>query len=101
MSKEAFEKIAEGLREALSVARGETEPSKLHAPDAENAALITIDKMIEAYNIPSERKIGVLVVAVALATRRHLLLRNLNEAQRDTLFRKIGQNVVEKLRELV
>lgn len=32
MSKKAFEKIAKGLREALSVARGESQPSKLHVP---------------------------------------------------------------------
>lgn len=32
MSKKAFDKIAEGLREALSIARGETKPSKLHIP---------------------------------------------------------------------
>lgn len=69
--------------------------------DTENAALITIDNMIQAYSLPSERKIGVLVVAIALATRRHLLLRNLNAFQRDMLFCKIGQDVVEKLRKLV
>jgi putative transcriptional regulator len=32
MSKKAFDKIAEGLREALSIARGEAKPSKLHIP---------------------------------------------------------------------
>jgi hypothetical protein len=30
MSKRAFHKIAEGLREALSVARGKAKPAKLH-----------------------------------------------------------------------
>lgn len=32
MSKKAFDKIAEGLTEALSIARGETKPAKLHVP---------------------------------------------------------------------
>ena len=32
MSRMAFERIAEGLNEALSVARGETKPAKLHVP---------------------------------------------------------------------
>jgi putative transcriptional regulator len=32
MSKKAFDKIAEGLNEALSIARGETKPYKLHVP---------------------------------------------------------------------
>ena len=32
MSKKAFDKIAEGLNEALSIARGEAMPAKLHVP---------------------------------------------------------------------
>ncbi|MBB3900115.1 helix-turn-helix domain-containing protein [Roseococcus suduntuyensis] len=32
MSKKAFGKIAEGLREALAVARHETSPARLHVP---------------------------------------------------------------------
>jgi putative transcriptional regulator len=32
MSKIAFDKIAEGLTEALSIARGETRPAKLYVP---------------------------------------------------------------------
>lgn len=32
MTKKAFDKIAEGLTEALSIARGETKPAKLHIP---------------------------------------------------------------------
>src|SRR3954451_15712088 len=32
MSKAAFNKIAEGLNEALAVARGEAEPYRLHVP---------------------------------------------------------------------
>jgi putative transcriptional regulator len=32
MSKKAFDKIAEGLNEALAVARGELKPAKLHVP---------------------------------------------------------------------
>ena len=32
MSKKAFDKIAEGLTEALSIARGESKPAKLHIP---------------------------------------------------------------------
>jgi hypothetical protein len=32
MSKKAFDKIAEGLTEALSIARGETKPAELHIP---------------------------------------------------------------------
>jgi putative transcriptional regulator len=32
MSKKAYEKIAEGLSEALAVARGEAKPAKLHVP---------------------------------------------------------------------
>ena len=32
MSKKAFEKIAEGLSEALAIARGEAKPAKLHMP---------------------------------------------------------------------
>jgi putative transcriptional regulator len=32
MSKRVFDQIAEGLQEALAVARGETKPYKLHVP---------------------------------------------------------------------
>lgn len=32
MSKKVFDQIAEGLHEALAVARGEAEPYKLHVP---------------------------------------------------------------------
>lgn len=32
MSKKVFDQIAEGLQEALAVARGEAEPYKLHVP---------------------------------------------------------------------
>ncbi len=32
MSKKAFDKIAEGLREAAAIARGEAEPAQLHVP---------------------------------------------------------------------
>jgi len=32
MSKRAFDQIAEGLNEALSVARGKTKPAKWHVP---------------------------------------------------------------------
>jgi putative transcriptional regulator len=32
MSKKAFEKIAEGLNEALAITRGESEAAKLHIP---------------------------------------------------------------------
>ena len=32
MSKKAFDKIAEGLNEALSIVRGEAKPAKLHLP---------------------------------------------------------------------
>jgi putative transcriptional regulator len=32
MSKRTFDKIAEGLREALSIARGEAKPARLHIP---------------------------------------------------------------------
>lgn len=32
MSKRAFDKIAEGLNEALAVAQGKTAPAKLHVP---------------------------------------------------------------------
>jgi putative transcriptional regulator len=32
MSKKAFDKIAEGLTEALAIARGKAKPAKLHIP---------------------------------------------------------------------
>jgi putative transcriptional regulator len=32
MSKKAFDKIAEGLNEALAIARGEAKPARLHVP---------------------------------------------------------------------
>lgn len=32
MTKKAFDKIAEGLKEALAVARGDKKPAKLHVP---------------------------------------------------------------------
>ena len=32
MSKKAFEKIAEGLHEAISIARGQSKPAKLYVP---------------------------------------------------------------------
>jgi putative transcriptional regulator len=34
MSKKAFDKIADGLKEALAVVRGEASPAKLHIPPA-------------------------------------------------------------------
>jgi hypothetical protein len=30
MSNKAFDKVAKGLREALSIARGDTKPARLH-----------------------------------------------------------------------
>jgi len=33
MPKKAFDKIAEGLTEALAIARGEAKPAKLYIPD--------------------------------------------------------------------
>jgi len=32
MTRKAFEKIAEGLEEAIAVARGEAEPARMHVP---------------------------------------------------------------------
>ena len=32
MSKKAFDKIAEGLREAVAIAKGEAKPAALHVP---------------------------------------------------------------------
>jgi len=32
MSKRAFDQIAEGLTEALAIARGEAEPARIHVP---------------------------------------------------------------------
>jgi hypothetical protein len=32
MSNKAFDKVAKGLREALSIARGDTKPARLHIP---------------------------------------------------------------------
>ena len=32
MTKKAFEKIAEGLTEALAIAKGEAEPARMHVP---------------------------------------------------------------------
>ena len=32
MTKKAFDRIAEGLNEAIAVARGEAEPAKVHIP---------------------------------------------------------------------
>jgi putative transcriptional regulator len=40
MSKKAYEKIAEGLSEALAVARGEAKPAKLHVPAEINVRAI-------------------------------------------------------------
>lgn len=40
MSKKAFDKIAAGLTEALSIARGETKPAKLHIPRELNVSAI-------------------------------------------------------------
>jgi len=34
MSKRAFERIAEGLTEVLSIARGEAAPARVHVPEA-------------------------------------------------------------------
>lgn len=33
MTKRAFDTIAEGLREAIDIARGDARPAKLHVPD--------------------------------------------------------------------
>jgi len=38
MSKRVFEKIAEGLTEALATARGKKKPAKLYPPHPEEAA---------------------------------------------------------------
>lgn len=40
MTKKAFDKIAAGLTEALSIARGETKPAKLHIPPEINVRTI-------------------------------------------------------------
>jgi putative transcriptional regulator len=32
MSKKSFDRIAEGLQEALAIARGEAEPARIHVP---------------------------------------------------------------------
>jgi len=40
MSKKAFDKIAEGLNEALAIARGEMKPAKLHVPAELDVAAI-------------------------------------------------------------
>jgi putative transcriptional regulator len=40
MSKKAFDKIAEGLNEALAIARGEAKPAKLHVPAELDVAAI-------------------------------------------------------------
>lgn len=40
MSKKAFDKIAEGLTEALAIAKGETKPAKLHIPPELEVAAI-------------------------------------------------------------
>ena len=39
MSKKAFDKIAEGLNEALCIARGEAKPAKLHVPPGIDVAI--------------------------------------------------------------
>ena len=39
MSKKAFDKIAEGLNEVLSIARGEAKPAKLHVPPGIDVAI--------------------------------------------------------------
>jgi len=58
MSKKAFDKIAEGLREALSVARGEAKPARLHIlPD--NAPLHVIG-VIRDRNLDKSSAITVL-----------------------------------------
>lgn len=40
MSKKAFDKIAEGLNEALEIARGKRTPAKLHVPAELNVRAI-------------------------------------------------------------
>ncbi|MFG1399874.1 helix-turn-helix domain-containing protein [Roseixanthobacter pseudopolyaromaticivorans] len=40
MSRKAFDKIAEGLGEALAIARGEMQPAKLHVPAEINVRAI-------------------------------------------------------------
>ncbi|MCM5554518.1 DNA-binding transcriptional regulator [Pleomorphomonas sp. NRK KF1] len=40
MSKKAFDKISEGLTEALAIARGEASPAKLHVPAEINVRAI-------------------------------------------------------------
>jgi putative transcriptional regulator len=40
MTKKAFDKIAEGLSEALSIARGASKPAKLHIPPEINVSKI-------------------------------------------------------------
>ena len=39
MSKRAFDKIAEGLREAIAIARGERKPAKLFVPPEPGRAI--------------------------------------------------------------
>lgn len=40
MGKKAFDKIAEGLNEALAIARGQRHPAKLYVPPEINVKLI-------------------------------------------------------------
>jgi putative transcriptional regulator len=40
MSKKAFNKIKEGLDEAISVARGEAKPARFHVPQETDAPAI-------------------------------------------------------------
>jgi putative transcriptional regulator len=40
MSKKAFDKIKEGLDEAIAVARGEAKPARFHVPQESDARAI-------------------------------------------------------------
>lgn len=44
MTKAAFDKIAEGLREAIAVARGEREPARLRSCSPKKKIQVTIER---------------------------------------------------------
>jgi hypothetical protein len=53
MSKKVFDKIAAGLEEALSIARGEAKPFKLNVPVEMMCALFEVKLACHAMNLPS------------------------------------------------
>lgn len=71
------------------------------APAPRQAALLLVDTAVQQDGLALDAQLGVLAVAMVLATRRLVEAAKLNPHQRATLFRKIGQGVTDRLQRYI